>query len=103
MKHYTQAPHGVLLDDDIIVTVPGNLHAHYDRDTGKISGWVFLPHGGDAGYFGPAAELWDGDDLDDDFIDRLDVRDTKGGDGLFWEAVGYALNPDGKFTVQWEG
>ena len=72
------------------VTVPGAMFAHY-RD-GRIVRWVFLPAAGDAGYFGPAARLYDGDE-------DLDIT-TDG--SPFWQAVAADLGADGTCTVEWE-
>ena len=71
------------------VTVPGVVHATYEN--GKITDIVFLPHGSNAGWRGPSAELFDGD--------NLDVEDT---DGPFWKAMQDFLGPlgDGP-SIRW--
>jgi hypothetical protein len=82
-----------------LVIIPGRLYAEYDPTTGAITRWSFMPAAGDAGYFGPAAVLWDGDaDLD-----------IESDDGEFWTAVTTSLaNPlvytdagTGTFAVEW--
>ena len=72
------------------VRIPGSLTAHWQE--GRIVGWTFMPHGSAAGYFGPTAELVDGDD-------DLDVTDV---DGPFWRAVQRHLDTANPFTVRWE-
>lgn len=56
------------------VEIPGEVIATYQD--GRITALVFVPWAGDAGYFGPAATVFDGD--------ALDVEDT---DGPFWKAM----------------
>lgn len=67
------------------VHIPGTVIATY-KD-GRITKMVFLPSGSCAGYFGPSAEVLDGDD-------DLDVESV---DGPFWRAV-QAMD----FTIEWE-
>lgn len=86
----------------IRVTIPGSFAAHYDMESGTVTGLVFTPHGGDAGYFGPSAVVdYNLDDwrepLSDDAI-ALDVEDT---DGPFWRAVQDALANDYP-KITWE-
>lgn len=69
------------------VWVPGQLFATF-RD-GEIVEWVFTPHASDAGYFGPAADVVDGQ--------PLDVESTS---GPFWRAVQDNLDTN-PFPVRW--
>lgn len=73
------------------VTIPGVVHARYEP--GRILDIVFLPHGSNAGWSGPSAELFDGDA-------DLDVEDTE---GPFWRAMQRYLGPlgDGP-AIRWE-
>lgn len=57
------------------VFIPGKAVAYYEY--GKITRLVFTPHGGDAGYFGPSAVLFEGDE-------SLEIEDVC---GEFWKAV----------------
>ena len=72
------------------IDIPGTLFAKYDPATGTITRWTFMPAAGDAGYFGPAAFLFDGDE-------NLDIQSDE---GPFWSAVTDSLG-DGTFTVEW--
>jgi hypothetical protein len=73
------------------VEIPGRLIADYEN--GAIIKWTFVPHAGDAGYFGPAAELIEGDE-------HLNVEDSA---GAFWTAVQHGFDDDGStFHVAWE-
>jgi hypothetical protein len=79
------------------VTIPGALYATYTD--GEITGWTFTPHASGAGYFGPAATVWDYDDSDDDDGAGLDVESV---DGPFWQAVQRTLAESNPFTVEWQ-
>lgn len=83
---------------DAVVDVPGRFLA-YVVD-GKIARWVFVPHGGDAGYFGPDA-VFDRSDRDDaeEVEGLLNVEDS---DGPFWEAVRANLSEQAPMRVSWE-
>lgn len=62
-----------------IISIPGKLYARYDVEHNHVVGFGFMPHGSDAGYFGPTAvheegvQVWDGPER-------------------FWEAVRTYLN-----------
>jgi hypothetical protein len=71
---------------ETIVEVPGTLTAHYQD--GRITQWVWSPSASYAGYFGPAAQVVEGDE-------SLDVTSTF---GPFWTAV--RANPLGE--VDWQ-
>lgn len=72
------------------VQIPGVFRAFYEG--GRILGFQFEPHGSNAGYFGPAAILEDGDA-------HLDIEDT---DGPFWKAVqAYLADRSGDFEGTW--
>jgi hypothetical protein len=74
--------------EESVVQIPGQVYAHFEND--KITKWVFIPSGSDAGYFGKAAHLVSGPDIGD--VDNVD--------GRFWKAVqGSDLMADG---VEWE-
>ena len=76
-----------------VVEIPGEFLATYED--GRITGWVFMPSGSYAGYFGPPAILVRGDD-------ELDIVET---DGPFWRAVQEALgdvDPLGRIGVDWQ-
>jgi hypothetical protein len=70
------------------VRIPGEVYATY-RDDGCIVDLAFFPSGSDAGYFGPAAQVFDGDS-------DLDVETT---DGPFWTAMQSYLADDS--TLDW--
>lgn len=62
-------------DKPTTVQIPGNVIATYVD--GRVTEVVFWPHGSAAGYFGPSANVWEGDaDLD-----------VEGTDGPFWTAI----------------
>jgi hypothetical protein len=69
-------------DVETIVDIPGEFSAHYKN--GAIIGFTFIPHASNAGYFGPAARVSEGDA-------ELDVEET---DGPFWRALQAKLAND---------
>lgn len=69
------------------VYIPGNAIAYYED--GKITRLVFQPHAGDAGYFGPSAMLFEGDET-------LDLEDT---DAPFWKGVQQRLQDE--HAIEW--
>ena len=88
---------------DIIVEIPGSFMATY-RD-GKITKFTFVPAGGHAGYFGPAAVVTDVFDADSGEFPADDdgwELDTESVDGPFWRAVQERLGTDAEHTFEWE-
>jgi hypothetical protein len=77
------------------VKIPGEFFARYED--GKITKLTFMPHASNAGYFGPAAVVLDGDA-------DLDVEEV---DGPFWRAMqavlGSPCDRSGEaVTIEWE-
>lgn len=71
------------------VQVPGTVIAHYEG--GAITEIVFMPHGSNAGYFGPSAELSDGDE-------DLEIEDTE---GPFWTAMQKYIAGSDEPVISW--
>jgi|APGre2960657404_1045060.scaffolds.fasta_scaffold172588_1 hypothetical protein len=69
--------------------IPGSLTAKIVND--KIVGYTFIPHGADAGYFGPAAVHVEGPEIDETlFFDMItDSLQFVGDNAIFiceWES-----------------
>lgn len=75
---------------EAIVEIPGTFYAHYED--GKITKFEFCPSGSSAGYFGPMANVVEGDE------EQLRVSDTRGD---FWCAVQDKLDTDPTFECEW--
>ncbi len=73
--------------------VPGAVFVEYDPNTGKTR-TTFTPSAGGAGYFGPAAELWEGANVlsDEELTDSF---------GPFWRGVQQELR-DNDYRIAWE-
>lgn len=55
------------------IHIPGSLTAKIEN--GRITGYVFMIAANDAGYFGPAFRLFDGDEVTDEQMSDL-IADT---------------------------
>jgi hypothetical protein len=78
---------------EAVYAIPGTFTATYagTLEAGEITRLTFTPAGSDAGYFGPAAELWTGDA--DGPAGRLA---TRGDRDAFWHAMTDALTDIGE-------
>jgi hypothetical protein len=72
-----------------IVAIPGTTVAHYED--GRITEIAFWPSASNAGYFGPAARLDEGDE-------DLDIEET---DGPFWQAMQAHIAGGYKPVIMW--
>lgn len=72
-----------------LIQIPGVFYVELDEteETPRVERFVFMPHGSNAGYFGPSAEYSSRASFHHT-MEPLDLEDT---DGPFWKAVQHAL------------
>lgn len=78
------------MDENLsLINIPGVFYVELDesKETPRVVRMVFMPHGSNAGYFGPSAEY----SSRASFIHTVEPLDLEDTDGPFWKAVQHAL------------